>query len=78
MEAGRRRVWERDPGCRDGERTGDAEERPKEACRLEYPFYVRGSDQERSIVTGRRGEDILRDEGVTDFVQRKGWKPVLN
>jgi hypothetical protein len=45
--------------------------------RLKWPFYVRGSEHERSVVTGRKGEDILRDEGVVGFVQRKGWKPVL-
>ncbi|KAF4974171.1 hypothetical protein FZEAL_8893 [Fusarium zealandicum] len=46
--------------------------------RLSYPFHVRGADHERSVVTGRCGIDILKDEGVDDFVQRKGWKPVLN
>jgi hypothetical protein len=44
--------------------------------RLTYPFYVLGPDIERSIITGRRGEDILRDEGVTGFVRRLGWKAV--
>lgn len=46
--------------------------------RLEYPFYVRGVDSETSVVTGRRGADVLRDEGVVDYVNRQGWKPVLN
>ncbi|PTB68833.1 hypothetical protein BBK36DRAFT_154634 [Trichoderma citrinoviride] len=46
-------------------------------CRLSYPFYVRGPQFERSVVTGRLAEDILRDEGVTGFVPRKGWTPVL-
>ncbi|KAG6015763.1 hypothetical protein E4U54_003024 [Claviceps lovelessii] len=46
--------------------------------RLSYPFYVRGVGSERSVVTGRRGDDVLRDEGVEGFVRRKGWKPVLN
>ncbi|KAH6960655.1 DNA polymerase ligase-domain-containing protein [Fusarium avenaceum] len=45
--------------------------------RLFYPFYVRGADHERSVVTGRYGGDILKDEGVDKFVQRKGWRPVL-
>lgn len=45
--------------------------------RLFYPFYVRGADHERSVVTGRHGGDILKDEGVDKFVQRKGWRPVL-
>ena len=46
--------------------------------RLKWPFYVRGADDERSVVTGRKGNDILQDEGVKGFTQRKGWKPVLN
>ncbi|KAF5681768.1 abc1 containing protein [Fusarium circinatum] len=45
--------------------------------RLSYPFYVRGPDHERSVLTGRLGADILQDEGVDTFVQRQGWKPVL-
>ncbi|KAL7811890.1 hypothetical protein V8C26DRAFT_408214, partial [Trichoderma gracile] len=45
--------------------------------RLSYPFYVRGPRFERSVVTGRLAEDVLRDEGVTGFVPRKGWMPVL-
>ncbi|EHK25334.1 uncharacterized protein TRIVIDRAFT_135496, partial [Trichoderma virens Gv29-8] len=44
---------------------------------LSFPFYVRGPQFEQSVVTGRRGEDILRDEGVTTFVPRKGWTPVM-
>ncbi|RFU76754.1 abc1 domain-containing [Trichoderma arundinaceum] len=46
-------------------------------CRFSFPFYVRGPQFEQSVVTGRRGEDILRDEGVTTFVPRKGWTPVM-
>jgi hypothetical protein len=45
--------------------------------RLSYPFYVRGVDYEKSVVTGRQGKDVLRDEGVTNFIARKGWTPVL-
>ncbi|KAH0492511.1 hypothetical protein TgHK011_007460 [Trichoderma gracile] len=45
--------------------------------RLSYPFYVRGPRFERSVVTGRLAEDVLRDEGVTGFIPRKGWMPVL-
>lgn len=40
------------------------------------PFYVRGPDDERSIVTGRLGLDVVSDEKVKGFVPRKGWKPV--
>ncbi|KAJ5675571.1 hypothetical protein N7462_008468 [Penicillium macrosclerotiorum] len=42
------------------------------------PFYVRGPDAEQSVVTGRRGQDVLSDESVRDFMPRKGWRPVLN
>ncbi|KAL7969246.1 DNA polymerase ligase domain-containing protein [Trichoderma sp. SZMC 28014] len=45
--------------------------------RLSFPFYVRGPHFEQSVVTGRLGEDVLRDEGVTTFVPRKGWTPVM-
>ncbi|KAF4967297.1 hypothetical protein FSARC_5127 [Fusarium sarcochroum] len=58
--------------------TRDNQNKEAEDGRLSYPFYVRGSDHERSVVTGRRGVDILKDEGVDKFTQRKGWKPVLN
>lgn len=34
------------------------------------PFYVRGPEVERSIVTGRLGGDVLNDEGVEGFVPR--------
>ncbi|KAJ6140557.1 hypothetical protein N7470_010353 [Penicillium chermesinum] len=42
------------------------------------PFYVRGPDFERSVVTGRSGQDVLDDENVVDFHPRRGWRPVLN
>ncbi|KAI0538922.1 DNA polymerase ligase-domain-containing protein [Xylaria digitata] len=45
--------------------------------RLTYPFYVRGVDYERSVVTGRRGDEVLRDEGVIGYVGRKGWQAIL-
>ncbi|EGX91232.1 ABC1 domain containing protein [Cordyceps militaris CM01] len=48
------------------------------SSRLTYPFYVRGTEFERSVVTGRLGADILCDEGVRGFVPRMGWKPVVN
>ncbi|KAI1455899.1 DNA polymerase ligase-domain-containing protein [Annulohypoxylon moriforme] len=55
----------------DGEGEGDGD-------RLRFPFYVRGVNVERSVVTGRTGADVLRDEGVEGNVGRKGWRPVLN
>ncbi|KAK1636150.1 hypothetical protein BDP81DRAFT_34133 [Colletotrichum phormii] len=49
-----------------------------ESGRLRFPFYVRGPDVERSIVTGRKGAEVLRDGCVEGFVGRTGWRPVLN
>ncbi|KAF3057337.1 hypothetical protein GL218_06006 [Daldinia childiae] len=46
--------------------------------RLTFPFYVRGIEVERSVVTGRTGADVLKDEGVVGHAGRKGWRPVLN
>lgn len=75
-------------GKKDGrvwwERKGEQEEEEKEATggaeenRLEWPFYVRGPECERSVVTGRLGRDVLRDEGVVGYVGRKGWRPILS
>ncbi|KAK2594788.1 hypothetical protein QQS21_007475 [Conoideocrella luteorostrata] len=58
--------------------TGNDEGGGEQMQRLSFPFYVRGVAYEQSVVTGRRGQDIMHDEGVKGFVQRKGWKPVLN
>ncbi|KAI0391475.1 DNA polymerase ligase-domain-containing protein [Xylariaceae sp. FL0594] len=44
--------------------------------RLRYPFYVRGVEHERSVVTGRLGADVLRDEGVVGYIGRKGWQAI--
>ncbi|KAH8428604.1 uncharacterized protein LDX57_006300 [Aspergillus melleus] len=41
------------------------------------PFYVRGPEVERSVVTARLGKDVLEDEDVTGFVGRRGWRAVL-
>lgn len=41
------------------------------------PFYVRGPEVERSVVTGRLAREVLEDEGVEGFVRRRGWRPVL-
>lgn len=42
------------------------------------PFYVRGPEFERSVVTGRTGNDVLKDENVDGFTPRRGWRAVLN
>ncbi|KAL7919659.1 DNA polymerase ligase domain-containing protein [Trichoderma austrokoningii] len=67
-----RRVWERPPDFEEAK-----PEESESSCRLSFPFYVRGPRFERSVVTGRLGEQVLRDEGVTAFVPRKGWTPVM-
>lgn len=56
---------------------GDGEGSNPEQGRLQWPFYVRGPDHERSIVTGRLGAEVLKDEGVVGYVGRKGWRPIL-
>ncbi|KAI1209668.1 DNA polymerase ligase-domain-containing protein [Annulohypoxylon truncatum] len=58
-------------GDEDGEGKGDS-------GRLAFPFYVRGVDVERSVITRRTGAAVLRHEGVEGYVGRKGWRPVLN
>lgn len=51
---------------------------PREENRLKWPFVIRGSELERSVVTGRLGNDVLRDEGVVDFKGRKGWRAITD
>lgn len=46
--------------------------------RLRWPFYVSDATHERSVVTARRGQDVLDDEGVAGFMSRKGWNAILN
>ncbi|KAI2469314.1 DNA polymerase ligase-domain-containing protein, partial [Annulohypoxylon bovei var. microspora] len=76
-----RTVWEFEGG--NGVTKGNEEEEggsgdgEGDGVRLAFPFYVRGADAERSVVTGRTGADVLRDEGVEGYVGRKGWRPVL-
>ena len=77
---GNRVVWEKKIGeytlkPRDNIVDGNGSE---SSGRISYPFYVRGPEFERSVITGRLGNDILSDEGVTRFVNRKGWRPVVN
>lgn len=64
--------WERQDTA-----VGDGEHSDSDQGRLQWPFYVRGPDHERSIVTGRLGAEVLRDEGVVGYVGRKGWRPIL-
>lgn len=56
---------------------GDGQDSDHGQSRLQWPFYVRGPDHERSIVTGRLGSEVLKDEGVVGYVGRKGWRPIL-
>lgn len=41
------------------------------------PFYVRGRDMERSVVTGRLAAEVEHDEGIEGFVGRRGWRGIL-
>ena len=41
------------------------------------PFFVLGRDVERSIVTGRLADEVMKDEGVEGYVGRKGWRAVV-
>ena len=43
----------------------------------EEGFIVKGRDRERSILTGRNADEVMRDEGVEGFVGRKGWRAVV-
>ncbi|KFY15360.1 hypothetical protein V492_02033 [Pseudogymnoascus sp. VKM F-4246] len=65
--------------CRTGK--GHIWKRKKgEGGRLEgfEPFYVRGVEEERSVVTGMKAEHLMRDAGVVGFVRRKGWRAILD
>lgn len=64
--------WERRESVQDGHGNDQGQ------GRLQWPFYVRGPDHERSIVTGRLGREVLGDEGVVGYVGRKGWRPIMN
>ncbi|KAL3474640.1 DNA polymerase ligase-domain-containing protein [Aspergillus californicus] len=70
-------VTEKDP---DGDKKKRwIRDRDKSGALLGFdPFYVRGPEIERSVLTARLGGDVLRDEGVTGFIGRKGWRGVLN
>ena len=54
---------------------------PKRVPEREYggfePFFVRGADFERSVVTGRLSKEVMEDEGVQNFRARKNWMPIL-
>lgn len=41
------------------------------------PFFVRGRDHERSIITGRLAADVMEDEGIKNYGGRKMWRPIL-
>lgn len=69
----KRRDTSEDMGGNEGEGEGDDE------GQLDgfEPFFVRGREVERSVVTGRTAEEVMQDEGVVGYVMRKGWRPVL-
>lgn len=41
------------------------------------PFFVRGRDVERSVLTGRNADEVMKDEGVEKFVGRKMWRAIV-
>ena len=41
------------------------------------PFFVMGRDVETSVVTGRTADEVMNDEGVEQFIGRKGWLAVM-
>lgn len=61
--------------CEGGDENGD-ETRQESGTGWE-PFYVRGREHERSVVTGRRAAEIMADEGVERYVGRKMWRPIM-
>lgn len=69
--------WSRNPD-RTAEASDESEGVVSRSGEYDYPFYVRGVVGERSVITGRLGADVLRDEGVDGYVGRKGWRPILN
>ncbi|KAJ5090651.1 hypothetical protein N7532_009335 [Penicillium argentinense] len=72
--SGFRRVKSRD-GKQVWVRNGGATHGATRSIQGFEPFYVLGPEVERSVVTGRLGKDVLDDEGVQDFVPRRGWVP---
>ncbi|KAI1825660.1 DNA polymerase ligase-domain-containing protein [Xylaria intraflava] len=60
-----------------GKRERGEDDNKTGASQLTYPFYVRGVEFERSVVTGRLGNEVLRDEGVVGYIGRKGWQAIL-
>ncbi|KAJ8122108.1 hypothetical protein ONZ43_g1616 [Nemania bipapillata] len=77
-------VWESSNSHSDTTASGRREAKAAKATdeevampRLTYPFYVRGVEHERSVVTGRLGSEVLGDEGVIGYVGRKGWQAIL-
>jgi len=40
------------------------------------PFFVRGRDVERSVLTGRLAIEVMQDEGVEGFKGRKMWRTI--
>lgn len=42
------------------------------------PFFVRGVEDESSVVSGMKAEQVMREAGVDGFVRRKGWKAIFD
>jgi hypothetical protein len=42
------------------------------------PFFVRGRDYERSVVTGRVAREVEKNDNVANFKGRNGWVAVMH
>jgi hypothetical protein len=61
---------------RTGAKTWTRKRGPDGALRGFEKFWVMGRNVERSVVTGRLANDIMKDEGVEGYVPRGLWRPV--
>lgn len=69
--------FEPEPSTGSGKKTWARKRDPRTGELMGFePFYVRGPDVERSVVTGRLGNDVFEDEDVKGFIGRRGWRAV--
>lgn len=74
---GRRKSSGEDDGGDDGLGSKEEQQDEEDEPGGFDPFFVRGRDHERSVVTGRLARDIMADEGVEGYVGRLRWKGIL-
>jgi hypothetical protein len=61
----------------DGKSVSNADIDDGREHRMSWPFYARGPEHDRSLITDRLAADVFRNDNVEGFVRRKGWEPVL-